>query len=438
MASQYKTRCPHCEAQFKIGREHLQQAGGKVRCGSCLQIFKATENLVGQPAKKKPAAAPPPGKKPAGSGTPAEEKKPAQRWTLDDAEAAKLSSNQEGEGKDKKEGKEKSATDQPKPPKEERNQTRVSLDGMELSDSFLNMDEDESDQLGGETFSDMAGAGRDNLSANADESWAEALLEELGDDDEPAPSQGSQQDRSAATPPPEAEEDTFAGDEELSALFSEVHSEEEPESAGEPREEPLGLFDEADEGFSEIELPEYSPEPKPRSASRMTTGIQESDGLVKWALLSLAALLVLATQYLVFSFNELARTPQWRPFYASVCEVAGCQLPNRSNVQALRGANLVVRSHPRMEDALVVDAILFNEAAYEQPFPMLELEFTALEGGSVASRRFLPDEYLQGELRELDTMPRDTPVRISFEIMDPGAEAVNYRMRLHPAPRDAS
>ena len=54
MAAQYKTRCPHCAAQFKITEEHLKQARGAVRCGSCLQIFQASDylkNLQATPAK---------------------------------------------------------------------------------------------------------------------------------------------------------------------------------------------------------------------------------------------------------------------------------------------------------------------------------------------------------------------------------------------------
>ena len=50
MATQYKTRCPHCAAQFKITDEHLKQARGAVRCGSCLQIFQANDYLVDPPA----------------------------------------------------------------------------------------------------------------------------------------------------------------------------------------------------------------------------------------------------------------------------------------------------------------------------------------------------------------------------------------------------
>lgn len=40
------TRCPHCQTTFRVKDEHLKIASGAVRCGSCLQVFKATEHLV--------------------------------------------------------------------------------------------------------------------------------------------------------------------------------------------------------------------------------------------------------------------------------------------------------------------------------------------------------------------------------------------------------
>lgn len=40
------TRCPHCQITFRVSLKHLQLADGAVRCGSCLQIFKAPEHLT--------------------------------------------------------------------------------------------------------------------------------------------------------------------------------------------------------------------------------------------------------------------------------------------------------------------------------------------------------------------------------------------------------
>lgn len=43
------TCCPHCSTSFRITAAQLQSARGAVRCGSCLQIFRATDHLVPLP-----------------------------------------------------------------------------------------------------------------------------------------------------------------------------------------------------------------------------------------------------------------------------------------------------------------------------------------------------------------------------------------------------
>lgn len=40
------TRCPKCTTSFRITEAHLKSAKGAVRCGSCLNIFNAKENLI--------------------------------------------------------------------------------------------------------------------------------------------------------------------------------------------------------------------------------------------------------------------------------------------------------------------------------------------------------------------------------------------------------
>ena len=89
---------------------------------------------------------------------------------------------------------------------------------------------------------------------------------------------------------------------------------------------------------------------------------------------------------------------------------------------------LVVRSHPEIDGALIVDAIIVNEALFAQPFPVLELRFTSLEGNLVAGGRFQPTQYLAGELEGAEMIQPLTPVHVELEFEDPGSEAVNYFM----------
>ncbi|MEP5766140.1 MAG: DUF3426 domain-containing protein [Halieaceae bacterium] len=50
------TSCPHCEASFQVAREQLAQAGGRVRCGKCLQIFDGVSGEMEFVAPLLPAA----------------------------------------------------------------------------------------------------------------------------------------------------------------------------------------------------------------------------------------------------------------------------------------------------------------------------------------------------------------------------------------------
>lgn len=419
MAAQYKTRCPHCGAQFKISQEHLKQAGGRVRCGSCLEVFQATEHLIqekpaqpaaGKAAAKKPAAKKPATKQPARKAAPAKKEQPEDdfNWSLPASE----------EKTEKK--KEKTKDDFL-----EQNDTAVSLGESELSDSFMSLGE-EKDDFGAEDFSDMSGSAGGQASS-ADESWAEELLQELGEDDE-EPVQ-----EEAVTP------DNMSLLDEYDGAAGETEYEEHAESAPADAEDldffrdEFGGFEDQPDEIEAIEVPRVEEEPAPR-LPRPGSPTGSPVEMLKWGALSLVAALALGTQYLLFHFHELARTPDWRPLYSGACNILGCQLPNPSDVAQLRGTNLVVRDHPSIAGALVVDAILFNRADYPQPFPVLELSFSTLNGRAVAARRFTPDEYRNGELEHLEQMPPNVPVHVSFEILDPGEKAVNYNLRFHPAP----
>jgi predicted Zn finger-like uncharacterized protein len=75
------TQCPHCQTCFRISEAHLKVADGKVRCGSCQEVFDATQYLFKnltdrepitdfkQPAPPPAAPPPPPAPPPQQSAT---------------------------------------------------------------------------------------------------------------------------------------------------------------------------------------------------------------------------------------------------------------------------------------------------------------------------------------------------------------------------------
>jgi hypothetical protein len=132
-----------------------------------------------------------------------------------------------------------------------------------------------------------------------------------------------------------------------------------------------------------------------------------------------------------FKFDYFSRVEPYRTAYLFVCPVFGCDVPTLIDTSQILATNLIVRNHPEAANALMVDAILINNAPFEQPFPDLTLSFSKLDETPVATRRFTPAEYLAGELAGMKHIPVRQPVHITIEIADPGPDAVNYSLLTH-------
>jgi predicted Zn finger-like uncharacterized protein len=146
-----------------------------------------------------------------------------------------------------------------------------------------------------------------------------------------------------------------------------------------------------------------------------------------WPVLLLCVAL-LGAQVLYLQFEVWATNPEIRPVYEWLCPRLGCQLPEMRALDKMHSKNLVVRANPDIPSALLVDAIIVNEASFPQPFPDIELRFSSMGGNLIAGRRFRPDEYLAGEMKGVRMIAPLTPVHIALEIEDPGQDAVNYVM----------
>ncbi len=138
--------------------------------------------------------------------------------------------------------------------------------------------------------------------------------------------------------------------------------------------------------------------------------------------------LLLVLQIAIIRFDTLSKHPSYRSYYSSACKTLGCTLPALIDTQKIRTTNLIVRSHPRRKNALIIDAILINNAKFTQPFPALQLEFNDINDQLVAKRQLQPNEYLRGELAGAKQMANNQPIQLSIEIVDPGDTAVNYQL----------
>lgn len=465
MTDSFVTQCPHCRTSFRINRAQLGAAHGAVRCGACLHVFNAAQQLlVDQSRANKPAvpstpathtaaprtAAPAPSippvtrpatsapernatTAPAASATAnlppaAGEKKPAETlWIHDDLDLDSLDLDEE--------------------------LAKLEEQEMQLSKDFLAIDRAPQP---GERLLSQPDPERDRH----DESWAESLLKEEKPARKIEPELKSEPRLDSLPPasrpipasfPPPLDEPAPAKRREPS--LAHAHEELPDEEPALRDERPISALDEAFEDNDEISDADYArATTRADQPSRNEPGLRNDSLLdlaeeplqldwqevkkpwgrwIGWGLLNLLAAGALAGQYVTYHFEELARQDQYRPWFEQLCPEVGCSLPSKVDIEQIKSTNLVVRSHPDYMNALMVDAIIYNRAPFAQPFPLLELRFADINGQLLASSRFKPSQYLGGELAGQAEMPPQTPIHVSLEINDPGAKAVNYSLSFH-------
>ncbi|GFM82929.1 hypothetical protein PSCICN_36210 [Pseudomonas cichorii] len=439
MTDSFVTQCPHCQTSFRVSHAQLSVARGVVRCGACLQVFNAARQLLEQRSADEPEITQPSAQQIAAPQV-TEQAPPAQI-----VEPEPTSAPQEVTPED----------DDPWKVSE------FDLDNLDLDEELARLEQREiqlPDAFGKANTRNgdaLLTAQRDNVEAE-ESTWVGSLRNddvshlpeiqaevvtateptvEPEPDSSPEPEQPVGRERTEPSlslgdvdldddqpalstrkqPTSESTERWSARDEE------EDDHDDEHEPSIDPRgkrarNEPA-VRDQALLDLTDDPLQLDWQRPKPRWGRRLF-----------WGLLVLLALAGLAGQYIWYHFDHLARQDQYRPWFQQICPKIDCKVPSKVDIALLKSSNLVVRSHPEFQGALVVDAIIYNRASFSQPFPLLELRFADTSGQLIASRRFKPGEYLSGEMAGKEEMPPQTPIHIALDILDPGAKAVNYSL----------
>lgn len=506
-STQMITRCPKCGTAFRVTTNQLQSAKGSVRCGSCLNVFKAQEHVVAVKPKTEPSVTPATTLTPdnADDSTPIATDSPADQpapqpnppEAFNNQPLIALKKPNFGSTQDTQTAENQVST-HPTPKSIDLDDEDVTLigDDILISDDTLISDDMEDEPTDGNKYefdsfmdidikpsTDISLFERkmrhenDNVISEADESWAEMLIDEeegsnpqlgithLKSDEEladealiashQAPSDAEQNSIKAQrlTPPaglvfslvdetdnPTVSADEFILNDELTQIPSNqgfkpaiTHTTEIPEETVETaaqedttskRQVKTQPKIRAYDGSRAALLMNIIPAPIEFTAKSMRRWYQRK----LWATLSLLALVALAAQIAWFKFDALSRIEPYRTAYLFACPYLGCELPTLVDVGQITTSNLVVREHPTVENALAVDVMIINSAPFDQPFPDLVLVFSDIDDNLVASRRFTPKDYLGGELIGRDLMPQNQKVYITLDIVDPGTEAVNYRI----------
>jgi len=403
MTDSFVTQCPHCQTSFRVSHTQLSVARGVVRCGACLQVFNAARQLLEQSTGRQEVPAPAPAPAPV---APRPGPISLREWSANELDLDELDLDGELARLEQREI-------QP---------ARTFKDHPARDESFsASRDEQRDEPWHDKPF----GTHAEDLEL-LDEDLVPPIIERDPPlEESPAVAARTEPSLSLEPTPPlqpgigslHADDDLPPKRERLSAHDDDDDDEPQPAAANphhrrEPNLRDAPLLDLIDD-----------PLQLDWQKRRMPWGKR-----LLWLGLSVVAALALMGQYVGYHFDELARQDEYRPWFQQLCPTFGCTVPSKVDIDRIKSSNLVVRSHPDFNGALVVDAIIYNRAPFSQPFPLLELRFADINGHLIASRRFKPGEYLSGELAGGSEMPPQTPIHIALDILDPGPKAVNYSL----------
>jgi predicted Zn finger-like uncharacterized protein len=390
------TRCPNCQAMFRVVSDQLKLRGGLVRCGSCRHVFDAISSLsyiedaalTAAPPAATAAATPTPPATSTSTLAAAVETQPSvaarsAEHTTGDAHAAEdRAANMRGTPGTR------AAEPAPVSPPPAEASVRASVP-------------------------EAVGA-RSNLEPSIEPSHAAPVPAPI--DPLAVPTLLAAKGEAAADEPVE-EIIVRPADEPVDDTQGEADAEHEPPAAGArkpggERTRPTTRPEPADTTGDEAEQAQaaFLRESRPKRGFSLVYG----GGSL---LLALAMLLQLAV---VFRTELLIRWPELRPRLASICELYGCTVgwPTRAEQLAVIGTEL--QAVPGT-DILELTAVVRNRASFRMSLPAVEVTLTDTTNRTLARKVFAPVDYLasSGEpssrLAEGIGPGSDLVVRIVFE-----------------------
>lgn len=422
------TQCPHCKTSFRVSVTLLESAEGKVRCGACLNIFVADNNLLPNPTvnKTQESRADIQGEQDAGKQI---EYSSNDNEPVDSDDANPYSENTSAQEQDFifTLDMEDSLPGRINP---------IIGDNIDLDDTNADANASFLEEAGDETDDEAA----DNMAAphseaNADSSIEQSIAIDSEQDVDGTLYQPHHVSGSGVTEDAEVETDQA---DTAFAMRTPFILQEDQDAKPSPNfifsaiDDDQFYTDDADDRSSKQAFSHDNIASLKSVNSPLELDWQENSLAGRISILGFIAFIVLcltlAAQLVWFNRDTLAQIPTARPFLEQSCVLVGCELPKLSKLDAITSDSLLVKSHDQYSNVLSVNLIIRNDAPFAQAFPILFLKFTNPENELVAERELLPAEYLPSQLSQLGMMPPSSPVQINFDILDPGEIAVNYEV----------
>lgn len=152
---------------------------------------------------------------------------------------------------------------------------------------------------------------------------------------------------------------------------------------------------------------------------------------VAWSIAILALIATLAAEYIWFNQPELLQHQRYRLLTEKLCKLTDCDHLQKRDPSQIEMIGRNIYTHPNEKDALMISTTLVNQAPYAQPYPDIQIDFSNVRGRLVASRRFLPGEYLPPGSDNAKLLQAGSQFDVALEIRDPGQEAITYEFSFH-------
>ena len=149
-----------------------------------------------------------------------------------------------------------------------------------------------------------------------------------------------------------------------------------------------------------------------------------------WLLGIMLLLVILTGQILHYYRSELAQFREIEPLVQQYCRLTDCDTEQPRKVGLIDLTKTAISPHPTYQNILRVRATMVNRAAFNQPYPLMEVTLTDSGGKIIARRAFEPRQYLGGKTEMNESLRPHVAVDALLDITNPDLSAVGYEIQL--------
>ncbi len=147
--------------------------------------------------------------------------------------------------------------------------------------------------------------------------------------------------------------------------------------------------------------------------------------------LSLILIVLLAGQIIYLRRTEIAANwPNVKPYLTSFCGYVGCRVPLPQQIDQLAIETSEMQMDPTRPTVVLVTAILRNQSAVQQAYPILEVTLMDAQDRPIARRSLIASEYLDPPPKMDEGLAPNSEVITHTGVETVGIKAAGYRLRL--------